>query len=234
MKIKLGLFLVASVLLLTACSDENPLSGGQELDELKSRMKVLNTYAEDKNNVNFDKELEQRVIARMSEEEVARMQVETDLGLRGNTSGEYEEFGVHESMEPYVKRSIEKGMTIPQEGKVIEIVEEGTDMIDDDTDDLAELLVRQEQRLERHQVRRGSQASERSNLDLNRQILRALKEEQRRIESDLESRREELRSVTSNERVEQEIRILEAELREAQQAESETEGNIYLEDDDIE
>lgn len=221
------------MLLLTACSDENPLSGGQELDELKSRMKVLNTYAEDKNNENFDKELEQRVIARMSEEEVARMQVETDLGLRGNISGEYEEFGVHESMEPYVKRSIEKGMTIPQEGKVIEIVEEGTDVVDDNTDELAELLLRQEERLERHQVRRGSQASERSNLDLNRQILRALRDEQRRIESDLESRREELRSVSSNERVEQEIRILEAELREAQQAESEAEGNIYLEDGDI-
>lgn len=197
-----------TTLILASCG-----GGGSDSDLVKERMKVVNTYGEDMSNPGFDEKLQENMLERMSEEELAEFQVEVDLGLRSDLTGKYDEYGVKDDEKPYVKRSIERGLSIPTEGKVLQIVnEEDSEREKQNEDDLGNLLAKQGERLERMNVKTGSDGEVKSE-ELNRRILSALKEERTNIEDELEQRKEELEKDNGNDLIEQEIRTLEAELK---------------------
>lgn len=217
-----------TILILSACGN-----GKGDSDLVKERMKVVNTYAEDLSNPGFDEELQERMLDRMSEEELAEFQVEVDLGLRADLSGKYEEYGVNDDEKPYVKRSIERGMSIPTEGKVLEVVNE--EDVEEDTsneDDLGKLLSEQQERLNRMDVT-TSKGGEVKSEELNRRILSALEDERARIEDELEQRQEELENDNGNDKIEQEIRTLEADLKRIRADERLSDEEVEQELDDI-
>lgn len=189
--------------------------GGQYTDaeeKVKEEMKLLNTYVEDKENPDFDKDLEEKIRETMSEEEVAEREVEVELGLRDNVEGTYETYGVHEETESYVVSSIEKGLAIPKDGKVVEVVNgEDEEIENDKRDDLTVLMDNQRERLSSLEVRQETQDNI-NETDVNLKIIGALRERKSEIEQEIEDKKNQSEGLNEDLGLDKQISELEKEL----------------------
>lgn len=220
--------LLGITLLLVGC-------GGQftEAEEkVKGEMKLLNTYVEDKENPEFDEDLEEKLTATLSEEEVAEREVEVELGLRSNTQGNYETYGIHEDTESYVATSISKGLAIPKDGKVIEVVNgEEEDIENDNRDDLTVLMDNQRERLSSLEVRQQAQESI-DETDVNLKIIGALRERKSQIEQEIEEKKNQSEGLNEDLGLSKQISELEKELEELEKNDRIGETDESNEDED--
>lgn len=177
---------LGTTLILTGCGN-NKYDKNEE--KVKAEMKILNTYIEDREDPDIDKELEEKVLSEMSEEERAEREVEKELGMRGNITGEYEVYGIDKDTKTYVADSITKGLSIPNEGKVIKVLNGEDEDIDNEVrDDLTILMDTQKERLEGLEIRKGNQDRVDEN-DVNLKIISALNERKAELEEEIERRK---------------------------------------------
>lgn len=211
----LGVGLVFLTLVLAGCG--NGFTDSEE--KVKAEMKLLNTYVEDKENPEFDVALNEKLTETMTEEEIAEREVEVDLGIRSNVEGKYETYGINKETKSYVSNSIEKGLAVPKDGKVIEVVNGEEDEEDsNEQDDMTVLMQNQRERLNSMEVMEQTQG-EIEETDVNLKILSALRERKGAIEAEIEEKKsmesdgdlgiekqiseleEELKQLEKNERI---------------------------------
>lgn len=202
----LGVGLAFLTLVLAGCG-----GGFTDAEEkVKAEMKILNTYVEDKENPEFDIALSEKLLETMTEEDIAEREVEVDLGIRTNVEGKYETYGIHDDTKSYVANSIEKGLAVPKDGKVIEVVNGEDEEEVNEQDDMTVLMQNQRERLNSLEVREQTQGQI-EETDVNLKILSALRERKGAIEAEIEEKKN--MEDTGDLGIEKQISELEEELK---------------------
>lgn len=147
-RIKIPLLILASIFLLYGC--------GESKEELKKKedIVVMKHYTEDFMSEKDKKLAEKERLAKMTDEEKAELEVDKSLDLVSSTDGTYKTYGIDEELPSYVKASIEDGLTIPKEGKVVILdPEDDTEDYMKNEDDLSMALAQQRTMIDSNKLR---------------------------------------------------------------------------------
>lgn len=141
--------MLTSIFLLYGC-------GGESKEELqkKENLVVMKHYTEDVMSEKEKKLDEKERLSKMTDEERAELEVDKSLDLVSNTDGTYKTYGIDKDLPGYVKKSVEDGLTIPKEGKVVVLSDEDdTGNYMDNEDDLSLALEQQRTIIDSNKLR---------------------------------------------------------------------------------
>lgn len=121
--LKIPLLLLTSIFLLYGCGK------GEDKEELKKKQElvVMNYYMDDKLSKEEEDKKRQKALSKMDEEQLAELKVDEELDLVDNSNGTFLMYGITENLPTFVQESIEDGLAIPKEGKVVFLDDEVSD-----------------------------------------------------------------------------------------------------------